>query len=308
MLTATRSSAESAAPVTDPDLAVTVADIRAARAVIAEHLTPTPLICHPLLSTALGGEAFVKLENTQPVGSFKIRGGLNLLAGMDEEERGRGLVTATRGNHGQSLASACGRHGVTCTIFIPEKNSADKNAAMEALGATVIIRGHDFDAASHASERFAESTGARWVHPAMEPALIAGVGTAAMEMVEQAGQPLDVVFVPVGSGSMAAGSALVVKALSPATQVIGVQAENAPAVHHAWHTGEARPFVATDSVADGLAVRVPVPLTLTIMRALLDDMVLVSEEEILQAIRCYARTIHQMAEGAGAYCLVQSLP
>lgn len=288
-------------------LSVTLDDVYAAREVVAKKLAPTPLVSHPVLSELLGCEAHVKLENSQSIGSFKIRGGLALLEDMSDSDRIAGLVTATRGNHGQSLALAAHMYGASCTIFVPEDNNPDKNAAMKALGAELIVKGHDFDAAWEAAERFARQTGARCIHPAKEPKLIAGVATAAMEMLEQAGAPLDAIFVPVGGGSMAAGTAVVVKALSPQTKVIGVQAENAPAFHHAWHTGDYRPFVATETLADGLAVRIPVEFTLSIMRRLVDDMLLVSEAEICAAIRTYASTIHQMAEGAGAVPLAGAL-
>ena len=287
------------APV-DEAHGVTFEDVLAAREIVAGKLAPTPLVSHPLLSDMLGCEAHVKLENAQSIGSFKIRGGLALLDTMSGRDREAGLVTATRGNHGQSLALAAKMYGAKCTIFVPDDNNPDKNAAMQALGAELVVKGHDFDAAWQAAEHFAKETGARCVHPAKEPALIAGVATAAMEMLEQAGGHLDAVFVPVGGGSIAAGTAIVVKALSPDTEVIGVQAENAPAFHHAWHTGDNRPFVVTESLADGLAVRIPVEFTLSIMRNSVDDMLLVSEGEICAAIRTYASTIHQMAEGAGA--------
>ncbi len=289
------------------ELPVSLADVMAAREVVARNLAPTPLVSHPVLSELLGCDVQVKLENSQSIGSFKIRGGLTLLENMSAADRAAGLVTATRGNHGQSLAQAARIYGAKCTIFVPEGNNPDKNAAMAALGAELLVSGHDFDAAWEAAERFARQTGARCVHPAREPELIAGVGTVALEMLEQAGGHLDAVFVPVGGGSIAAGTAVVVKALSPDTQVIGVQAENAPAFHHAWHTGDYRPFVATETLADGLAVRVPVDFTLGIMRQLLDDMLLVSEAEISAAIRTYASTIHQMAEGAGAAPLAGAL-
>ncbi|MEJ2515566.1 MAG: threonine dehydratase [Gammaproteobacteria bacterium] len=282
-------------------------DVLRAREAVRQHLQPTPMVSHPLLEQMLGCKAFVKLENTHSIGSFKIRGGLYLLSGMSEAERRRGLVTATRGNHGQSLAQAAGMYGARCTIFVPERNNPDKNAAMQALGATVVESGHDFDAAMAAAEAFAAETGGRLVHPAREPELMAGVGTVAMEMIEQAREPLDAVFVPVGGGSIAAGISVVMQALSPSTRVIGVQSENAPAMHHAWHTGEDRPFAATRSLADGLAVRVPVDITLSVLRPLLHSMVLVSEEEIQGAIRAYASTIHQMAEGAAATPLAAAM-
>lgn len=289
-----------------PPLPVTLAEVEHARDVIASFLTPTPLMTHPLLSARLGTATFVKLENVQQIGAFKIRGAINLLASMDDSERKRGIVTATRGNYGSALASACAMFGAACTVFVPEGNSPDKNAAVEALGGEIVVRGHDFDAAWDASVRHARRTGAVSVHPAKTPELVAGQGTVALEMLEQSDGGLDVIFVPVGGGSLAAGVTTVVKAVSPETRVIAVQAENAPAFHHAWHTREYSPMVANRTIADGLATRVPVRYTLSMMDKL-DDFVLVSEEEICAAIRCYARTIHQLAEGGGAAPLAAAL-
>lgn len=288
-------------------LAVTLDDIQQAMLVVREHLAPTPLVSHPLLNERVGCEVLVKLENTQSIGSFKIRGGLNLLANMSMQDRARGLVTATRGNHGQSIAYAARMHGARCTIFVPRGNSPDKNAAMAALGAHVVEVGHDFDAAMIAANEYAARHGSRLVHPARDLDLVAGVGTIALEMLEQAEGKLDAVFVPVGGGSIAAGMAVVMKGLSPATKVFGVSAENAPAMHHAWHTGEHLPFAAIDTLADGLAVRVPVDVTLGILRPLLAGMLLVSEREIQDAIRAYAETVHQMAEGAAAAALAAAI-
>lgn len=307
MLTPANHTPARVAPHNSGPLPVTLDDVYAARDTIAPQIQKTPLISHPLLDAELGCQARVKLENTHDIGSFKIRGSLNLLTNMGADERARGLVTATKGNHGQSLARAAALHDSQCTIFVPERNNEDKNRAMIALGADVRVEGHDFDAAWAAAERYARETGARQVHPSREPKLIAGVATLALEMLEQAGQPLDYLFVPVGGGSIASGTAVVLKALSPSTRLIGVQSENAPAMHHAWHTGDDRPFAVTYTVADGLAVRVPIDYTLNFMRALLDDMLLVSEEEIFHAMRLYASTIHQMAEGAGAVPLAGAL-
>jgi len=288
-------------------LPVTLDDIERAMRVIRERLAPTPLISTPLLTERAGCEVFVKLENTQSIGSFKIRSALNLLSGMAPADRARGVVTATTGNHGRSIAFAALQHGVCCTVFVPRGNSPAKNAAIEALGAQVIEAGHDYDAAKIAAEKHAAQTGAYMVQQGRDPAMIAGAGTIALEMLAQADGPLDAVFVPVGAGSIAAGMAVAIKALSPATRVIGVCAENAPAMHHAWHTGEYRPFAATETLADGLAVRVPVEMTLEIMRALLDGVVLVSEREMQDAIRAYAETVHQMAEGAAAAALAAAI-
>ncbi len=278
-------------------------DIIAARRRLAKRLTPTPLVTHPLLSQRLGCQALVKLENAQALGSFKIRGGLNFIASLEPADRQRGLVTATRGNHGQSLAHAAQLSKVRCTVFVPAGNNPDKNAAMSALGAEVVISGHDFDSAWAAAEKFARRSGARAVHPSREPALIAGYATVAIEMIEQAMQPLDTVFVPVGGGSLAAGMGLVFKALSPHTRLIGVQATSAPALCRAFHSGELNEAPVSETIADGLATRVPSADTVAILRETLDDMVEVSEAELHAAIRCFADTLHQLAEGAGAAAL-----
>ena len=289
-----------------PPAAIGIDDVRRAREIIGPHLAPTPLLSHPLLSQRTGTDTFVKLENIQTIGAFKIRGAINLLASMPQQQRERGIVTATRGNYGAALAQACAMHDVRCTVFVPEGNSPDKNAVVESFHGEIIVRGHDFDAAWDASVRHARNSGAISIHPAKRAELVAGQGTVALEMLEQCPDGLDVVFVPVGGGSLAAGTTTVIKSLSPKTRVIAVQAENAPAFHHAWHSGEFAPMVATDTIADGLATRVPVRYTLGMMQDL-DDFVLVSEDEICAAIRCYAHTIHQIAEGAGAAPLAAAL-
>ena len=283
-------------------------DVQAARRAVDRFLSPTPLVRHPVMAERLGFEAFIKLENSQPVGVFKIRGTVNLLEHMPEAVRARGLVTATRGNFGQALARAATLYQTACRIYVPENNNPDKNTAMEATGAEVVVRGHDFGAAWDSSARYARDTGATSVHPAINPAIVAGQGTVALEMIEQANAgPLDAVYVPVGGGSLAASTATVFKALSPDTRVVAVQAENAPAFHHAWHTGRYQPFAVTDTIADGLATRVPFRYTMEMMRQHVDDFVLVSEEEIRAAIRFYAETIHQLAEGGGAAALAAAL-
>jgi threonine dehydratase len=273
--------------------------------IIKPFLTPTPFVSNPVLNERVGAQVFVKLENIQEIGAFKIRGAINLLATMDEKERKKGIVTATRGNYGAALAQACAMYDTKCTVFVPEGNNPDKNAAVEALGGELIIKGHDFDAAWDASVRHAWNSGAVSVHPGKRPELVAGQATVALEMLQQV-DGLDVIIVPVGGGSLAAGTTTVVKAVSPKTEVIAVQAENAPAFHHAWHTKDYLPMVANRTIADGLATRVPVRYTLSMMQGL-DDFVLVSEDEICTAIRCYAETIHQLAEGGGAAPLAAAL-
>lgn len=289
-----------------PPSPVSIEDVRSAQKTIEPYLVATPLLENPVLSEHLGATAFVKLENSQKMGAFKIRGAINLLASMDVETRALGLVTATRGNFGSALAEACATYKTKCTVFVPEGNSPDKNRAVEALGGEIVIKGHDFDAAWDASVRYAWDKGAVSVHPAKRLELVAGQATVALEMIEQAGEPLDYMFVPVGGGSLAAGTTTVFKALSPTTKVIAVQAENAPAFHHAWHSKKYKSMVAAKSIADGLATRVPVRYTLDMMSEL-DDFVLVSEAEICAAIRCYAQTIHQLAEGGGAATLAAAM-
>ena len=289
-----------------PPSPITLEDVRRAELTIRPHLAPTPLLSHPLLSELLGCNAFVKLENIQQIGAFKIRGAINLLATMGEIERRKGIVTATRGNYGAALAQACSMYGVKCTVFVPQGNSPDKNAAVEALGGEIMVTGHDFDAAWDASVRYAWRSGAVSIHPAKTPELVAGQGTVALEMLAQCSEGFDFVFVPVGGGSLAAGTTTVLKALSPSTKVIAVQAENAPAFHHAWHSKKYLPMVAAMTIADGLATRVPVRYTLSMMQAL-DDFVLVSEDDICAAIRSYIQTIHQLSEGGGAAPLAAAM-
>lgn len=289
-----------------PPAPISIDDVLAARDVISPYLEPTPLLSNPVLSHRVGTETFVKLENVQSIGAFKIRGAINLLANMDKKQRRQGIVTATRGNYGAALAQACAMFDTQCTVFVPQGNSPDKNTCVQALGGEVIVQGHDFDAAWDASVRHAWKIGAVSIHPAKRPELVAGQATVALEMLEQCAQGLEVVFVPVGGGSLAAGTTTVIKAMSPSTAVIAVQAENAPAFHHAWHTNDYAPMVATQTIADGLATRVPVRYTLSMMQEL-DDFVLVSEEQVCAAIRCYAQTIHQLAEGAGAAPLAAAL-
>jgi len=299
-----QSQAHVSIPVTDRRTgAVHFDDIIAARRLLAKRLTPTPLVTHPLLSQRLGCQVSVKLENAQALGSFKIRGGLNFVASLDAADRQRGLVTATRGNHGQSLAYAAQLFKTRCTVFVPTGNNPDKNAAMTALGAEVLTSGHDFDSAWTAAEEFSRRNGARAVHPSCEPTLIAGYATVAIEIIEQALQPFDSVFVPVGGGSLAAGMGLVFKALSPHTRLVGVQAANAPALCRAFHSGQMLEAPVAETIADGLATRVPSANTVAILRETLDDLIEVDEAELHTAIRCYADTLHQLAEGAGAAAL-----
>lgn len=284
------------------------ARIFAAQRRLRAVLPPTPMVRHPLLDTALGGEVWIKLENTTAIGAFKLRGGLELLATLDAPARRRGICAPTRGNHGQALAYAARRHGVSCVLFVPAGNSPDKNRAMRAFGAEVRVAGADFDQAHEAAERFAHDTGARYVHPGREPALVAGAGTIGLEMSRAVQQPFDDVFVPVGVGSLAAGVGMALAATSPTTRVHGVSARAAPAMQRAFDGGPAdRRHPPAATLADGLAVGAPIAETLSIMRRHLHAMHLVDEHELARAMRLYATSIHQLAEGAGAAALAGAL-
>jgi threonine dehydratase len=278
---------------------VSLENIRKAQDTIAELLPKTPLLRHPVLVEELGVELAVKHENHLPTGAFKIRGGMNYMARLPEDQRQRGIVTATRGNHGQSVALAASQYGVRCVVFVPHGNNPEKNAAIRAYGAELIEHGSDFDEARLRAEAMVDSDGLTFVHPANEPDLINGVGTCALEIYEEF-PGLDVYVVPLGGGSGTCGAITVLRALKPEARIIAVQAENASAIHDSWKAGSIVTTKTADTFADGLALRVPFALPFEIIRDQIDDIVLVSEEEIRDAVRLYLRATHNLAEGAGA--------
>ncbi len=278
---------------------VSIRGVLGARKVVYQYLRPTALIRHPLLERELGFETWVKQENFNPTGSFKIRGGLNLVSNLSEDERRRGLITATRGNHGQSIALASKIHGVRCLIAVPEGNNPEKNQAMEAYGAELMVHGRDFDEAREKVEEIQAREGMRYVHSSNEPHLIHGVGTYALEILEDLPDP-DVALVPLGGGSGLCGVLTVMRALAPGVRVIGVQAQQADAVYRSWKEGRFVTNESADTMADGLATRVPFELTFGIIRRLVDDIVTVSEEQLEEAVYRLWRATHQVAEGAGA--------
>ena len=274
-------------------------DIEAARSRVYAHLKPTPLLRHPRLDEWIGCETWVKHENHNPTCAFKIRGGLNLVAQLTPDERRRGIVSASTGNHGQSIAFACGVHGVSCRIFVPVGSNPDKVAAMRALGATVIEYGRDFDEARQQVELLAPREGWRYVHSANEPHLIAGVGTLALEIFDEL-PDVDCILTPVGGGSGASGCCIVRSGRGSRAQVIGVQASGADAFARSWR-GPAR--VHTDrvaTIADGMATRTTYDLTFSILKAELNDVVTLEEDEIKDAVRAAVQLTHNLAEPAGA--------
>ena len=281
-------------------------DIYVARERIAPHVRPTPLLRHPLLDAESGLSIWVKHENHNPTCAFKVRGGLNLVGSLTPAERARGIVTASTGNHGQSIALASRLHGVACTVFVPEGNNPDKNAAMRAYGATVEEGGVDFDDARERCERRAADTGARYVHSANEPMLLAGVGTYALELFEQL-PDVDVVYVPIGGGSGACGLITVRNALRAKTRIVGVGAANADAVFRSWQGAERVTGAAANTFAEGVATRVTFDLTFGILKQYLDDFVQLSEDELAEGVRLALRTTHNLAEGAGAAALAAAV-
>lgn len=277
----------------------TIHDVYEAQRLVRRFLPPTPFHPSTPLSHTLGCEAFVKYENLTPIGAFKVRGGLNLIASLSAAERARGVITASTGNHGQSIAYAARAFGVRAIVAAPQGANPDKVQAMRSLGAEVALHGRDFDEARLWAEAKAAEEGYRYIHAANEPLLIAGVGTVSLEIMEELPE-VETILVPIGGGSGVCGHLIVAKAINPKVQVIGVQAEKAPAVCLSWKSGR---MVETDSAAtfaEGLATRVPFELTLGIISRLIDDIVLVSEEELRQAILLLLATTHQLAEGAGA--------
>lgn len=257
---------------------------------------------HPLLDAETGLEIWVKHENHNPTGSFKVRGGLNLVGTLSADERARGVVTASTGNHGQSIALACQLHRVPCQVFVPLGNNPEKNAAMRSFGATLVEIGQDFDEAREACEQKATESGARYVHSANEPLLLAGVGTYALELFE-ALPDADVILVPIGGGSGACGIATVRNGLGAKAAIIGVGAENADAVQRAWRSGDRIAGTSAATFAEGIATRVTFDLTFGIMRQALDDFLLLSEEDLADGVRVALRTTHNLAEGAGSAAL-----
>jgi threonine dehydratase len=288
------------------DLPVSYDDVLEALPRIQSVLRPTPLFSYPGLSDLTGCEYFVKHENHQPVGAFKIRGGVNLVGTLTSEERRAGILGCSTGNHGQSLAWSARHFGVSCTIVVPKGNNPGKCAAIRGLGATLIEHGRDFDAARDYVETELAGSGMRYVHSANEPKLIAGVGSMACEIFDELPNP-DVILVPIGLGSGVCGTCLVAKALRPETLILGVQAEGAPAVANSWRSGRLETTAGINTWAEGMATRRPAEMTLQIMHALMDDVILVSDDELRHAARLLLQHTHNLAEGAGAATLAAAL-
>jgi threonine dehydratase len=280
-------------------------DVLEARSIIQSYLPRTPLYSYPQLNELLSCEAYIKHENHQPVGAFKVRGGINLLYHMTKEQRGSGVVTASTGNHAQSIAYAGRIFNAPVTIVMPERANPVKVNAVKALGADIIFHGKVFDQAREHAQRLAAERGARFIHPANEPYLIAGVATYAIEILEDCPK-VDMIIVPVGGGSGAAGCCIVKQEIRPELQVIGVQAEKAPAAYLSWKNRRIMEDK-METVAEGLATNVGYELTQEILWDYLAEFILVSEDEMVNAILAYMELTRNMVEEAGAAPLAAAL-
>jgi len=287
------------------DGAPELADVLRARRRIASHLPRTPLRNYPLLDDLVGAEVHVKHENHLPTGAFKVRGGVNLISTLGPAERDTGVLAASTGNHGQSVAYAARLFGTRASIFVPDAANPVKVASMRALGAEVIEGGADFNDAVERCESEAVRSGGRYIHSGNEPLLIAGVATGSLESLEDH-PDLDVLIVPIGGGSGAAGACVVARAVRPAIEVIGVQSDAAPSAYHSW---SARALVEDKiaTAAEGLATRVPFELPQRILWEGLDDFVLVSDDELRRATLHLIELTRNLVELAGAAALAAAL-
>ena len=281
--------------------APTIRDVYRARQTISPYFQRTPLHYSLGLSELLEAEVYLKHEEYLPLGAFKSRGGINLLSNLSDEEKQRGLITSSTGNHGQSIASAGREFGVRVLIGLPRNANPVKVAAMQALGAELIFHGESFDDAREHCERLAREEGYRYVHAVNEPLLIAGVGTAALEIIEDL-PDVDVMILPLGGGSGISGACIVAKAIDPSIRVYAVQSEAAPAAYLSWKQGEIAQ-APMSTFAEGIATQSGYELPQRIMADLLDDFLLVSDDDIRRAIGLLVEKAHTLAEPAGATAL-----
>jgi threonine dehydratase len=280
---------------------IAFADVLQARRRIAPYLSPSPLRSYAPLDAAVGHgiRVFVKHENHLPTNAFKARNALSVLTALSAEERRRGVVGATRGNHGAGLAWAGAALGIPVTVCVPVGNSPEKNEAMRGFGATLIESGADYDEAVAVADGLVREKGMRLVHSTNDPLVIAGAATLTLEILEQEPGLEGIVFA-VGGGSQAVGGLVVAKTVAPSLPVYAVQAAGASAIHDSWHAGKPLSRDRAATIADGLATRSTYPMTFEALRAGLAGFVTVEDREIAEAIRVLLSTTHNLAEGAGA--------
>src|SRR5438270_12979317 len=280
-------------------------DVLDAARQIRPYLSPTPLRRYPALDRLVGAEVHVKHENHNPTGAFKVRGGVNLVSRLDDDERTRGVIAASTGNHGQSVAYAARLFGVSAIIVAPAQANPVKVGAMQDLGAEVVLEGERYDDSRAHAEKLAREHGYRYIHSGDEPLLIAGVGTHTLEVLQE--QPrVDTVIVPIGGGSGAAGACIAAKAVNPEIEVIGVQSDQAQSAYLSWKSGSLQDSP-NRTRAEGLSTAAPFELPQRIMRRLLDDFVLVSDDEIDAATALMIEKTRTLVEAAGAAALAGAL-
>jgi threonine dehydratase len=277
-----------------------------ARSLISRYLNRTNLTYYSELSRLVGCEVFVKHENHNPTGSFKIRGALNFFHHVSGEDLESGLLVSTRGNHGLAMAWAGRWFHVPCTVVVPEHNNPETNRIIESFGADLIVHGSDFYDAQSYCDELVDTAGYYYVEQGNEPEILNGLGTMGLEIFEDLPE-VDVIICPIGGGSGCASLIEVSQAINPDVEIIGVQAERAAAFYESWKKGEWVVIEEADTVADGLAARSVFQLPYLIMKEHVSDVVLLSEEEILEGIRLALQVTHNLAEGAGAAPLAAAL-
>ena len=288
-----------------PTYRPTLSDIRSAHKRIEKYVTRTPLHRYRTLENFIDAELYIKHENHQPLGAFKMRGGINHLIKMSLDQKKKGVVTASSGNHGQSIAYAAKLHDIKAVIIVPENANPGKVASMEALGADVRFYGKDFDESRSEVERLSKEEGYTYIHSANTPDLIEGVGTYTLEILEDLPN-VDTIIVPVGAGSGICGTAIVAKSINPKIEVIGVQSDAAPAAYLSWKSGNLQ-SVPNNTIAEGLGTGLGFAYTVGIMRDLIDDFILVTDNELESAISLLLEHTHNLAEHAGAASLAGAL-
>ena len=283
-----------------------LSQLESAQEIVGAAMPPTPAYAWPLLSERLGATAIVKHENHTPIGAFKVRGGLVYVDRLKRERPDTpGLISATRGNHGQSLAFAGRQHGLPVTLYVPRGNSVEKNSAMRAFGAELVEYGDDFQSAREEAYRQVEMTGLHMV-PSFHPDLVLGVATYALELLQKT-PDLDVLYVPIGQGSGICGCILARDLLGLTTEIVGVQSTEAPSYALSFAAGTVVRTNSSDTLADGMATRVPDADALAIIRKGASRIVQVTDDEVGAAIRAYWTDTHNLAEGAGAAALAAAL-
>jgi threonine dehydratase len=280
---------------------IALRDVLEARRRLRPYLVPTPLRQYAALDEAVGDgtHVWVKHENHNPTNSFKVRNAMSVLTALPEEVRKRGVLGATRGNHGQGVAWAGALLGAPVVVCVPLGNNPEKNEAMRGFGAELVEEGRDYDESVEVAHRIEGERGLTMVHSTNDPLVIAGAATLTLEILEE--RPgIEAMVIAVGGGSQAVGAMTVVRAMAPHVRVYGVQAERAAAIHDSWHAGRVVTRDSADTFADGLATRQPYELTFPALREGLSGFVTVTEAEIAEAVRILLKTTHNLAEGAGA--------